>query len=149
MPCNFQKEIMNKAFKDEIAKLAAAKRTKKEIARDLAAGAGAGLVASYATYPIDTISNIKQYNPGLSTGAIVKKLYAEGKTLAQEGKIFPRIKTVSNVFKRYPSLGGASHFYGGAGIKIFKVAPYTALSFALYEAFKKKKADGTTKIKTK
>ena len=150
------------SFKSEIEKLAS-KAERKNAMRDLAAGALAGLTASYSTYPVDTISNIKQFQPGRSIKGIVQDLYSEGKNLASEGKLFakstPKLnelgeqvlekgkpiyepiansRAIARAFTKYPRLGGISHFYGGAGVKVFKIAPYTALSFALYQAIKNK-----------
>jgi hypothetical protein len=133
---------MNKvldSFKNEIEKLAKSE-DRKNVLKDLAAGASAGLAASYATYPIDTISNRKQMHPGLTIPDITKGYYEEGKQLATKGKLFAGKSgnILSRFMQRHPRIGGASHFYGGAGVKVFKVAPYTAISFALYEALKKK-----------
>jgi hypothetical protein len=134
----------------------AKEKKNSDVYKDLGAGALAGLAASYATYPIDTVSNVKQTFPAMSIRNIVADKFHEGKQLASEGKLFAKTKLTgysnskpifehvpsstiaSRLFKKYPKAGGLSHFYGGAGVKIFKVAPYTALSFALYNKLKEK-----------
>jgi hypothetical protein len=148
---------MTKNFVDEMKKLA---KERKDIYRDLAAGAASGVLSSNAVYAIDTISNRKQIHPGETVPHIIKNYYNEGKRLAQEGKLYAKVKSIgtdtkpiyeaiphsrpiSTWFSKHPRLGGFSHFYGGAGVKIFKVAPLVALQFALYEALKSKPKNET------
>lgn len=105
----------------ELFKLGFTKNTDDKV-KDLIAGATAGALSNLAVAPIDTVADTQRNWRTLSSS-----------TKAERKASSSAIQTAKMVFKER----GIKGFYGGAGTKVLKVAPATALSFMLYGMAKK------------
>jgi len=94
----------------------------KDRLKDLTAGAVAGAVSNLAVAPIDTVADTQRNWRTLSSA-----------TKAERAASKSALETAKLIYKER-GMGG---FYGGAGTKVLKVAPATALSFMLYGLAKK------------
>ena len=94
-------------FKDELEKIAAKKKIfDEEAKKDLTSGAIGGGVSALIMNPVDVI-NTAQQREGTSAWKTVKNLYQSKKG------------------------GGIKAFYRGTSTKVLKVAPATAISYAV------------------
>ena len=98
----------------------------KDRLKDLAAGAGAGAVATFAVAPLDAVKDTQKQYQNINRTTFTKHpttMTGVAKELWHSGKGFK---------------GKASNFYRGTGTSILKIAPATALQFMLYGLLKDK-----------
>jgi solute carrier family 25 (mitochondrial phosphate transporter), member 23/24/25/41 len=87
--------------------------------KNLAAGAGAGIMATATTHPLDLIRSTLAVNSGT------------------------KYRGAADAAKQLFQQGGVSALYRGVLVSTFGVVPYTALNFASYEMIKRFKVPGS------
>ena len=111
---------------DKLAK----ERTRREVVEDLGAGAAAGVAATLATFPIDVVSDAQKPGNAIYDGWKAKDI-------------------AKDIYKTR----GLKGFFKGSPMKVLKIAPASAISFAAYEGIskelKKHRANKSTAISSR